>query len=188
MTEEGSQLDNINLCECGCGQQCKKRFVSHHHRRGQEGLKGDTNPAWKGGRTIDTQGYIKIFKPNHPFCDHQGYVREHRLVMEEYLGRFLTRKEEVHHIDGNKENNRIGNLMLFPNSSEHSRYENTGLKRGNKILIDMSGRVCLLCNSVETYIKKGNGRPQWKKYKNGFICSRCYMKKIYRNEERHKTR
>ena len=45
---------------------------------------------------------------------------EHRLVMEKYLGRILSRKECVHHKDGNPRNNDISNLEVM-DRSEHSR-------------------------------------------------------------------
>ena len=42
-------------------------------------------------------GYILIYKPKHPFATQNGYVFEHRLVMEKHLGRYRTPEEIVHH-------------------------------------------------------------------------------------------
>lgn len=47
---------------------------------------------------------------------------EHRLIFEKHLGRKLTKEEIVHHIDGDKSNNDINNLMLFPTKSVHTKY------------------------------------------------------------------
>ena len=67
------------------------------------------SPSWNGG-TFIRSGYRFIKIPDHPFANNLGYVREHRLVMEKFLGRYLTPKEVVHHKDGNKLNNSVENL------------------------------------------------------------------------------
>lgn len=86
------------------------------------------NHLWKR-RVLKTRkrhihkGYILIYTPNHPNHNNQGYVKEHRLVMEQHIGRFLKKQEVVHHIDHNKINNDISNLMLFDNNREHMIYD-----------------------------------------------------------------
>ena len=65
--------------------------------------------------------YIKILSKNHPNAK-GGYVLEHRLVVEAYIGRYLTRSEVIHHIDENKTNNSIENLMLFQNQKAHASF------------------------------------------------------------------
>lgn len=52
-------------------------------------------------------------------------IDEHRYIMEQYLGRKLTRNEVVHHKDGNKANNDIENLELTT-LSEHTRQHQLG--------------------------------------------------------------
>ncbi len=121
------ELNHINSpmkkCECGCGEMIHSiniigkpaRFKNHHNIRGSK-----STGHWKrGGRFINTQGYIFIHKSEHPFATKQGYVREHRLVMEEYLGRYLDPSEAVHHINGIKTDNKIENLKLMT-FSEHT--------------------------------------------------------------------
>lgn len=89
---------------------------------------GPNNPAWAGGRNRDKHGYILIWKPDHPQATKAGYVREHRLVMEEKLGRYLTRAEVVDHIDRDTGNNDPANLRLFPNNAAHLKATLTGVK------------------------------------------------------------
>lgn len=57
--------------------------------------------------------YDFIYKPDHPNSDARGYVRTHRLVMSEHLGRPLREGENVHHINGDRKDNRIENLELW---------------------------------------------------------------------------
>ncbi len=59
------------------------------------------------------------------------FIDEHRKIMEEYLGRKLSRYEVVHHKDGNKSNNKIENLMVM-SLSEHSKMHQTGIKRSEE--------------------------------------------------------
>jgi hypothetical protein len=71
---------------------------------------------------IIKKGYKKLLIPEHHRADKKGYVFEHIVVMEKELNRKLFPKEEIHHIDKNKENNKIDNLMLFKSHSEHMDY------------------------------------------------------------------
>ena len=83
--------------------------------------RGEKTSRWNGGQMI-RHGYRFIIQPDHPNANALGYVQEHRLVMEFVLARLLKREEVVHHRDGNRLNNVIENLFVFPNSSVHSKF------------------------------------------------------------------
>lgn len=74
--------------------------------------KGDKSYNWRGGR-VEQEGYIMIQCPGHPRANIRGYVFEHRLVMEEYLDRYLLPIETVHHKNGMRADNRLENLELW---------------------------------------------------------------------------
>jgi uncharacterized protein (DUF1330 family) len=84
------------------------------------GNKGERANSWKGGRYTNDQGYVLVTVRDHPYAQkHHGYVPEHRLVMEQQLGRYLTKGETVHHINGNRSDNRVENLQL--RSGQHGK-------------------------------------------------------------------
>ena len=101
-----------------------------------EYLQGKNHPMWKGGKTIDKSGYVLVKNRSHPFCDPSGYVREHRLVVEKQIGRYLKIEEVTHHVNKIKTDNRPENLMLFINNSAHRRFEKGGKYFQMEIIFD----------------------------------------------------
>ena len=80
----------------------------------------DSADRRRHGRKKHSGGYILVYEPDHPCADKGGYVLEHRLVMERHIGRHLTKDEYVHHVNENKQDNRLENLLLT-NKAEHAK-------------------------------------------------------------------
>ena len=91
-----------------------------------KGSPGEKNPAWKGGRRFDTDGYVLVYCPTHPDARENGCVLEHRLIAEAVLGRRLESSEVVHHKNKVKDDNRPDNLQVFTSNGEHLAHELAG--------------------------------------------------------------
>lgn len=112
-----------------CSKACSNKVTLF--KRGRKGKpnrtsykSGKDHPKFKGWRYCGrNKKYKTLLLPNHPNADKRGYYREHRYVMELHLGRYLTKNEEVHHIDGNGLNNNIDNLLLMKNKNYHLKLE-----------------------------------------------------------------
>lgn len=97
---------------CGCGgtkrpgsNSCYTCWVTRQQ--------GSSHNCWRGGRSQGADGYVKIYRPGHHRAMNGRYVREHILIMEEFIGRNLLPQETVHHKNGVRNDNRIENLELW---------------------------------------------------------------------------
>ena len=88
----------------------------------------EKNYFWAGGYAVDDAGYILVRMPDHPQASASGYVRQHRLVMEQVLGRYLLPEEVVDHENRDTSDNHPGNLRLFASNADHLRDNMTGSK------------------------------------------------------------
>ena len=109
----GVHRDTVN-------RKCRKHGIQTQ-RTGPRS--GPGHPEWKGGRNIDADGYVILWQKDHPDSRRSGYVLEHRIVMERIVGRRLRKNEVVHHRNGNKQDNRPSNLVLFSNNGDHLKHE-----------------------------------------------------------------
>src|SRR4030042_684677 len=107
-------------------QKLLKIYELPRLKQGTGSIPMEKNPFWKGGRIVDKGGYVLIKMNQHPFASCNGYIREHRLVMEQKLGRYLLPSEVVHHINGTRNDNRIENLIMFQTNGKHLKEELTG--------------------------------------------------------------
>lgn len=126
-------------------QSLKKKFP--------DGRFGKNSSNWRGGkiRCGKDMKYIAILSPNHPYSTKRGYVMEHRIVMEKFLGRILDPQEIVHHKNGVKHDNRIENLELVGSRGTHTKEH---FKRSH--ITEQLRSIVNSCNSCSSIAKKLN--------------------------------
>lgn len=81
-----------------------------------EANKGANHNSWVSGSTYTNDGYVLLYMPDHPRAQNGRYVREHVYVMEGIMGRPLEPHENVHHVNGVRDDNRPENLELWSTS------------------------------------------------------------------------
>ena len=110
-----------------CGQLCKGKICKQ------------CTMANASNRYRDIHGgYIVLRIRDHPMANKKGIVAEHRFVMADYLGRFLTKDEVVHHLNGIRHDNRIQNLGLV---TKHSHPSKTYIKILQKRIRDLEAQL-----------------------------------------------
>jgi hypothetical protein len=94
----------------------------------------------KKRKKVDALGYVTIFEPTHPVANKNGYARLHRIVA--YNAGLLTDLSmEVHHINGNRKDNRLENLQVI-SKIEHAKISTPlGSKRPRR-----NSRKCKMCD------------------------------------------
>jgi hypothetical protein len=130
----------IRICD-ECGDEKKvnywniknkeKHYCSSCSNKKAFELKKEGYKPWNIGKTyqkcsgnyyINNSGYKSYYIGDKSYKG--GYVTEHRIIMELHLGRRLKKGEVVHHIDGNKLNNNINNLLLLNKKTHRDIHHN----------------------------------------------------------------
>jgi len=123
----------------GCSAWAKMRRLcpKHYVRLMRHG----STDSLHTGRRLNDQGYVMLKDWAHPRTGANGYVREHDVVMEGYLRRYLKDDERVHHINGDRADNEVQNLVLFSPPGKHTSYHQylrwNSPEKAEKILREM---------------------------------------------------
>lgn len=115
---------NIGVCKNGCNRPihckaiCRNCYRKWHYenkerkRRYPDGISKEREVS-VGTIKPDSYGYLRIKVEKGKSRRNRDWMKHHRYVMEEHLGRPLESFENVHHINGDKKDNRIENLELW---------------------------------------------------------------------------
>lgn len=143
--------------------------------------KGSEHKNFRGGRKKHSRGYWYIYKPDDKQAKKGGYVYEHRWLVEQKIGRTIdSKKEHVHHIDGNPSNNNLENLVLLSHR-DHHRIHLGWWKEG-----DVWWKKCHRCekslefNNNNFYIRSDGG--------NVSFCKECSKQVTNQKRRKHVAR
>lgn len=112
-------LKEVECVQCGGvffatrkhARTCSGRCRTALHRAGLSGLKGESRRKRYDGAFYADDGYVEIYVAAQGRC-----IPEHRIVMARELGRELLPGENVHHINGFRDDNHPDNLELWSTS------------------------------------------------------------------------
>jgi hypothetical protein len=123
-------------CACGCGTEAARHFVTGHNLRGmprtdrhKAAISASMRQAWQtrrkrlevGTRKQDRDGYVQV-----KVVPGSGrWKPEHVIVAEEELGRSMFASEEVHHVNGRRDDNRRANLFVCSDKRHHNAVESS---------------------------------------------------------------
>lgn len=148
-------------------QRCGKTFrVSSKHRKfcSMECYE-------KCDRYVDLMGYVVVKKPGHQHATTNGWVREHIVIACNTIGRSLEKHECVHHIDGNKQNNKPENLVVV-HRALHARIHHSN-PRNRKYGEENTETTCASTRSSAS--SRPLGSPPW-----SFLTGGCFRRGLRR--------
>lgn len=119
---------SLTACALAFGERAEdgEHFRRWLHKRGVrlhgKGRRGELHGSWQGGVKM-SKGYRMVQHPNGSLDKNNRriYILEHRLLMEQHLGRQLSVSEVVHHKNGDILDNRIENLGVYDSNADHLR-------------------------------------------------------------------
>jgi hypothetical protein len=119
---------------------------------------GPRNPRWLGGTKCHPEGYLSIhldtLSPDEkilfaPMLRKDQYILEHRVVMARHLGRPLLSSEVIHHLNGIKDDNRLENLFLCTDNTDHKKQNSLTLSFYQNEILRLQKEVTRLQDALK---------------------------------------
>ena len=100
---------------------------------GKNNPRGEKSQNWRGGKRLNSNGYIQILlqpdDPMFPMADRRSHLAyEHRLIVARSLGRLLSKGEKIHHSNGIRTDNRLVNLQFLAAYERHTPFTRLKLR------------------------------------------------------------
>lgn len=141
---------SYDLCDCGREKRTKSRRCAECRGYGRK-------------RHVTPGGYVRVYVPGHPVANADGYALEHRYVMHE-AGFDLPSGIHVHHVNGDRQDNRLENLQVKAESDHHRDHVRDAASVENQFgVFALRG----------TYECEKCGRPFLPHRREGRFCSRA---------------
>lgn len=122
--------------------------------------RGEASGAWNGGRIVHEGRPLVRVDYDHPRRQLRGYVFEHILIVERVLGHHLPHRAVVHHVNGDRADNRTSNLVICENQAFHkliharSRIVHAGGRPGRE-------KICSTCHQLKPSGEFDRVRQKW---------------------------
>lgn len=167
--------EESGLIKCQCDPNCPEMIYALSYNlkpaKYKNGHKpnGENAEGWKDGRRPTGRGYYWIYAPKYYRADKRGYVLEHIKVYEDYNKCCILKWGQIHHINKQRDDNRIENLILTRNGLHRSTYHKK----------DLNDRSCIKCGSCTTTQNKKEGWYYWyciDKKNEIYLCQKCFCK------------
>lgn len=170
-------MKHCAISDCRAKYSCKGYCIRHYYYLKRHGVPEteETRRRWevRGQGFINMYGYRTLWKNGRK-------ILEHRWVLEQKLGRKLKQSEHIHHLNGNKLDNRIENLKIVTNE-EHGHEHRDRYIDGFK--------VCSKCKkkkSLDNFVYRVNSNSKSRHRFYYSWCKKCSYEehKTYREKRR----
>jgi len=125
----------------------KSKEIEYINR--SEAKSRDKSSNWKGGFRKTAKGYRQVLRPDHHRADNSGYVMEHISVFEDASGIEIPKNCCIHHLNGDKQDNRIENLCMMVTGA-HTAFHHSGTHQSSESKDKMRRK------RLEFYAKQNN--------------------------------
>ena len=130
LTKEQLKKRGLNISKALKGKPKSKKHIKKMRLAKKGNQKGKDNPNWKGG-IMKSEGYIWIYMPINKFQFRDNHVRRSHLIWYEKTGEIIKKPFEIHHINGNKQDDRFENLKKVTRSEHQKIHSKTAMRCKN---------------------------------------------------------